>query len=369
MRVLYFSEGYTTHDHRFLGAIARGGAETLFLRRSAQQRGGERRPLPAGVRELGWPQAFPPGDPAGLRSVLAEQRPTLVHAGPVPTCAALAAAAGAGSPGQPPLLSMSWGSDLLVDAQQPGPAREAARQALAASTWLFADCQAVVQAAAGLGFDRQRTTVFPWGVDLRQFRPLPAGAPSALRARLGWEEALVVLSLRSWEPVYDVPTVLRGFALAARQEPRLHLLLLSDGSLAEQIHTLIPELGLADAVHLAGRIAQEQLPAWYQAADLYLSASLSDGSSVSLLEALASGLPALVSDIPGNREWVHEGEAGLLFPPAQPAALAAGLLRLAAEPALRASCSAAARRVAEERADWDQNQRLIHQTYRKALQP
>ena len=66
-----------------------------------------------------------------------------------------------------------------------------------------------------------------------------------------------------------------------------------------------------DRVHFGGQVGYDNLPLYYGASDLYLSASHSDGSSVSLMEALASGLPVLVSDIPGNREWISEGKTGV----------------------------------------------------------
>jgi L-malate glycosyltransferase len=62
-----------------------------------------------------------------------------------------------------------------------------------------------------------------------------------------------------------------------------------------------------------GQVGQRDLPRWYHMADIYISPSHVDGSSVSLLEALACGLPCLVSDIPGNKEWVEEGVNGWLF--------------------------------------------------------
>ena len=68
-----------------------------------------------------------------------------------------------------------------------------------------------------------------------------------------------------------------------------------------------------EKVFFGGHVPQIDLPGYYQAADLYISASHSDGSSVSLMEALASGLPVLVSDIPGNVEWVEPGRQGWLF--------------------------------------------------------
>ncbi len=66
-------------------------------------------------------------------------------------------------------------------------------------------------------------------------------------------------------------------------------------------------------VHFGGHISQADLPRWYHMADLYISPSHVDGSSVSLMEALASGLPCLVSDIPGNKEWIEDGVNGWLF--------------------------------------------------------
>ena len=68
-------------------------------------------------------------------------------------------------------------------------------------------------------------------------------------------------------------------------------------------------------------------PAYYRSADLYLSASHSDGSSVSLMEALACGRPVLVSDIPGNREWLENSPAGWLFTDGDEDALADGILQ------------------------------------------
>ena len=72
--------------------------------------------------------------------------------------------------------------------------------------------------------------------------------------------------------------------------------------------------GVLDRVQFGGQVSQRDLPRWYHKADLYISPSHIDGSSVSLMEALACGLPALVSDIPANREWVSEGVNGWLFP-------------------------------------------------------
>jgi len=364
MRILYFSQAYTTHDHRFLQAMRTADLQTWFLRLEAPGQA-EKMDLPEGVRVVAWPGGHAPQRQSAQqmerRRLLQTLDVDLVHAGPVQTCLFLAGLAGA-----KPLVGMSWGSDLLVEALSSPAARRKAQAALHRSDFLLADCQAVRSVAMELGFPAERIRVFPWGVDLQQFTPAVSKG-QAIRERLGWQEAVVVLSLRSWEPIYGVEGAVKGFARAAQRDPRLRLLLLSAGSLEARIHDQIARLGLGDKVHLPGRIGQADLPAWYQAADVYLSASHSDGSSVSLLEALASGLPALVSDIPGNREWVQPGGNGLLFPVEDAQALADRLLELAADAALRQRMGERSREVAIARADWTTNQKILIETYHEAL--
>ena len=267
-----------------------------------------------------------------MRRILREVKPDVVHAGPVQTCALIAALAGA-----TPLVSMSWGSDMLKDAYASRWMKWVTRFTLGRSHVLLGDCAAVQQAAEDFGFPGERVVLFPWGIDLETVPPC-AGVPSRkrtaadLRARLGWQDCFVVLSLRSWEPIYGVDVVVNAFARAAAEEPRLRLLLLGGGSLAGQIQALLNERGLHDLVHLGGQVSQNDLVRYYQAADLYVSASHSDGSSVSLMEALGCGLPALVSDIPGNREWIVPGQAGWLFADGDAGELAAGHAARGARP-------------------------------------
>jgi glycosyltransferase involved in cell wall biosynthesis len=108
------------------------------------------------------------------------------------------------------------------------------------------------------------------------------------------------------------------------------------------------------------------LPAYYRAADLYVSPSHSDGSSISLLEALACGRPVLASDIPSNREWVTAAANGQLFRDGSVTDLAAKLSALPDDPNL-AAYGLAARAVAESRADWTVNFQKLLQAYDRAV--
>lgn len=368
MRVLYFTRDYTPHDYRFLTSLAESGQEVLFLRLERRPRQVEDRPLPPEVEQILWRGGRAPFSwrdvPAltlALRKTLRQLQPDVIHAGPVQSCAFLAALAGAR-----PLVTMSWGSDLLVDAHQNPWMKRVTRFTLHRSDMLVGDCQAVRRAAEGFGFSGERVVLFPWGVDVEKFSP--EGGDEGLRERLGWKETFVILSLRSWEPIYGVEDVVRAFARAAEVEPRLRLILLGNGSLAGKIQSLIYEHNLHEQVYLGGQVSQRDLPRYYRAADLYVSASHSDGSSVSLLEALASGLPVLVSDIPGNREWIEEGVTGWLFPVGNARALAAGMLKAVEAGSALRELGRRARALAEERADWRKNFPKLLTAYQQGIE-
>ena len=95
---------------------------------------------------------------------------------------------------------------------------------------------------------------------------------------------------------------------------------------------------------------------WFRAADAYVSCAKSDGTSISMLEAMATGLPVVVTDIPSNREWVAEPENGWLAPAGSAEGVAERMLQVAnLTPRERKTISERNQRVVAERADWDKN--------------
>jgi L-malate glycosyltransferase len=366
VRILYLTRGYSAHDHRFLAKLSQTGSEVGYARLEAASGADDPHPLPDQVRHLGLDSSVRalawkdyPRSRRRLTEVIAAFSPDVVHAGPVQQGALLAAWAGVR-----PLVTMSWGSDILRDARG-GPGRWAARYVLAHTSAFVCDCQAVRGAAIGLGASADRITVFPWGVDLKQFEPRDG---SALRRRLGWQDSFVLLSTRSWERAYGLDVLVQGFLRVAREDERLRLLMLGRGSLDPWIRNRLRVSNLEDRVHFAGMVGLEELADYYRAADVYLSASRSDGSSVSLLEAMACGLPALVSDIAGNREWVAAGENGWTFPDGNADALAEAIRSVRQSGDHLRQMGKRSRAIAEARADWDRNFPLLLDAYRMAME-
>jgi len=360
VRVLYFSRDYSPHDHRFLSAILSGGHEAHYLRLERNTLPTEGRPLPAGVQVVEWEGARSPWSwgqvsrlTAGLRQVLAQVRPDLVHAGPIQSCALLVALAGFR-----PLLTMSWGFDLMQDAHRGVLWLLATRYTLMRSTFFTSDARVTRDRAVAFGMDRRCTSVVPWGVDLSVFRPRawPSKRPTTF----------TLFCNRAWEPRYGVDVLARAFVEVAGRRSDIRLILLAGGSQAPALQRILSSGGALDRVEFGGQVQQPDLPRWYHMADLYISPSHVDGASVSLMEAMACGLPALVSDIPGNREWVQEQENGWLFPDGDHAALAARIMDAAERWPQLSEMGKAGRRVAEARADWQVNSQNLMETYQKA---
>lgn len=366
MRILYFTRDYTPHDHRFLTALVESEHEVYYLRLERRAHQLEDRPLPSKVNIIQWEGGHSPAKLKNalrllksLRKVVRNIDPDLIHAGPIQTVALLAALSGFR-----PIVAMSWGSDLLRDAERNQFYKWATKYVLNRSSVLIGDCDAVRKKANDFGFSDDRIITFPWGVDLQQFSP---GKDDSIRARAGWKNEFVLLHTRSWEPVYGIDVLVQAFIAAAHQNPSLRMFLLGGGSLTGKVFAMFERAGMLDRVSFSGQVSYKDLPKYYRSADLYVSASHSDGSSVSLMEALASGIPALVSDIPGNREWVAPEENGWWFPDGDVNALAEAILRAADQRERLSDMGKAARAVAQQRADWNKNSIKLLQAYDLAM--
>jgi glycosyltransferase involved in cell wall biosynthesis len=357
MRVLYFSQDYCPHDHRILNAIRDGGHEVYYLRLEDGGRNLENRPIPDGVQVVNWHGSTKkfhwyniPQLVLSLKEVLVDVRPDLVHAGPIQSVGLVAVLSGFH-----PLISMSWGFDLMMHADRSFYSRWITRNVLSKSDWLFGDCQAVLDKAALFGYDLAKSSLFPWGVDLERFTPVGEN----MRDKYGWSDETILFCNRSWEPQYGVDIVARAFVKASALNSNLRLLLLGSGTQQNKIEKIFKDGGVMDKVVFPGQIPNTELPDYYRSADLYISASHTDGSSVSLMEALACGVPAVVSDIPSNKEWITSGEEGWIFSNGSVEELAKLMLKTDEEKVNLAVMRIKARRKSEMDADWKINQQKM----------
>jgi len=247
-----------------------------------------------------------------------------------------------------PLVSVSWGYDLIHDAERNTMWRWTARYTLKQSAAMVGDCDTIRQLAIAHGMPDERIVTFPWGINLERFTPTPQHGELA-------SDTFSILSTRGWEPIYGVDILARAFVLAANSRPDMRLVMLGGGSMEAQLREILAEGGALEKVRFQGLVGTGELPNFFREADIYVSASHSDGTSISLLEALASGTPAIVSDIPGNREWIEPGVQGWLFPDGDAAALAQAITNAFDQRQKLPEMGRAARVLAEQRANWETN--------------
>lgn len=154
--------------------------------------------------------------------------------------------------------------------------------------------------------------------------------------------ARYILSSSRFIPKKNIDGLLRGYArFAARRTDAPDLVLCGDGELRDTLRTLAASLGIEDRVHWPGFVQYPDLPTYYALADAFILASTTEQWGLVVNEAMASGLPVLVSNRCGCApDLVREGENGYAFNPADSDAIAASLDRLPRDPAVLARMGA-----------------------------
>lgn len=192
------------------------------------------------------------------------------------------------------------------------------------------------------GFDPRRTVVIPNGVDCAAYRPSPE-ARVAVRRRLGVGDDVPLVGLIArFHPLKDHPTFLRAAAALAQGFPEAQFLVAGSGVADSNpdFAALADRFGVGARLHALGE--RRDIPALTAALDVAVSSSTTEGFSNTVCEAMACGVPCVVTDVGDSAEIV--GETGVVVPPSDPAALRAGIETLLREgPHDRSRRGAAAR--------------------------
>ena len=377
MRILYFSRNYTPHDFRFLNSLSKTEHEIYYLKLESNQRQVEDRPVPENVQQILWAggqREFCWSDLLRLaldfRRLTKEIKPDIVHAGPIQTCAFIAVLSGFH-----PILAKSWGYDLVKDAESSWWMKRVTSYTLRRSAFFTSDANVTKEKAISFGMNPNNIVVFPWGVNIERFHPVKEEKPKKkvtsskkkLSVNSKQSKEITLFCSRTWEAIYGVDVLAKAFVKVASLNPDVNLILLGGGSQGARIRQILMNGGVMDRVHFGGQVGQRDLPRWYHMADIYISPSHVDGSSVSLLEALACGMPCLVSDIAGNKEWVEDGVNGWTFRDGNVDDLAEKILFAIKSRRSWGRIGKAARKVAEERADWKKNFGKLLEAYEKVV--
>ncbi len=328
MRICFISMGTFTHIGPYLDYFKRVGHEVHFIAMSP----GPPRDVPTYNVGLGRRYSEAEGKwkyPISMlraRRLIQKLKPDIVHAHYATSCGLTALMCGFH-----PAVVTVHGSDLTTGI------KSRIWRPLLRRIFAFADCVNTVSKdlenmAVSLGTDPGKVETLTLGIDTDKF--IPTDRPEIIPSR-----PIRLVCTRRLESVLDHPTIINALARLREKGIEFQMTFVGDGSLMNTLKRQAENVELNGCVRFIGQVPNNNLPEIIRRHDVYLSASLWDGTSLSLLEAMATGLFPIVSEIKANRALLRHNVDGLLFKVGDAQDLAKCIMQFVEHPQLAASAA------------------------------
>jgi glycosyltransferase involved in cell wall biosynthesis len=291
------------------------------------------------------------------RKTVKEIEPDILHAHYVSNYGMYAALTGF-----KPLVLTAWGSDVLIEPQESMIKKHIVTYALRKSDLVTCDAEHVKAALRTLGAAPEKIQLINFGVDTQKFSPTKKS--QRILAKLGINDSPSVISLRNLDPLYDVETLIRSIPFVRKEIPESKFLIAGKGSEEMRLKDLAVSLGVSKSTRFLGFVPNDELPEYLNSVDVYVSTSPSDaGLSASTAEAMACGIPVIVTDVADNRKWVEDGINGFVVPTTDPKSLAEKIIYLLNSQDVRKRLGKIGRKIIQERNDYYQVMKKMEGIY------
>jgi len=239
------------------------------------------------------------------------------------------------------------------------------KQVLKNSDRIITVSNATKRYVLSLGAEMRRLSVLHNGVDIDRFRPL-RGLREEKRRKLGIQtNAKVILTVRRLVYKNGIDTLIESATKVLKQDPRLVFLIVGTGPDQTQIKEQATQLGISGHFKLIGFVTDEELPSYYNAADLFVLPSKSgEGLPLVSLEAMACGLPVIATDVGGIREIIPEAY-GKFVPPDSPDIMAEAILEYSQFDLDQIKQKV--RAIVEDKYSWDKNVGRLAEIYEQLI--
>jgi len=260
-----------------------------------------------------------------------------------------------------PLVMSAWGSDVLVIPYWSKLLFYFTKFSLKRADKIYAVSEDMAQKiTSNFGIPANDVEVVPFGVDTELFQP---GSGNKRKS----SDRIVVLSNRNFLEVYNIETLINAIPLVIGKNKNVHFVIKGSGPLERSLKELVSTLNVNECVTFVGWTEYHDMPKYLHSCDIYVSTAISDGTPVSVLEAMACGKACIVTGVGGVGEWIKDDVSGCLIPPQQPHILAEKILELAGDPAKRDVLGKEAYRVVTERGDWYNIMKWVEDDYRSLV--
>jgi len=227
-----------------------------------------------------------------LKKIISAEKPDIVHVHQINRLAYFIAK----SINSTPLISTAWGSDVLLVPQRNFIYRNFLKYVIQKSKFITADSQSMIEAMKQMDSLGSKYVHLQYGIDVI--------APS--------QKEKIIFSNRLHNKLYNINTIIRNFTDFSKDNPDWKLHIAGKGEETEPLKQLAQDFNIADKVKFLGWLNKEQNNEQYSKATIYVSIPSSDGTSVSLLEAMSANCIPVVSDLSSNREWIQDGTNGVI---------------------------------------------------------
>ena len=266
-----------------------------------------------------------------------------------------------------PFILTAWGSDILVTPKEYWLARQIVKYVLKKADLITCDAEHMKKAMIDLGAESSKIEIINFGIDTKKFIPGPKNDGS--KNEIGFSgRSKIVISLRSLEQIYNIETLISAIPEIIKNVPDTKFIIVGKGSIEQKLKRMAKEVCPENSVKFLGRINNNDLPKYLRVADIYVSTSLSDGGiAASTAEAMACGLPVVITDSADNRKWINDGENGFIIPIKDPKALAQKVCLLLKDESLSGKISKAGRKTIADKNDYYKEMSKMENIYYKLI--
>lgn len=286
---------------------------------------------------------------AVVKNIIAEFKPDIVHAHYATSYGLL----GVKSKFHPLVIS-AWGSDVFEFPEKSILHRYVVKRNLRKADAVFSTSEVMKKQIQRLG--RKDVIVTPFGVDLSIYKPQPA--------RMFGDDVKVLGTIKSLEEPYGIDVLIEAFAIVKKKfTGKLKLVICGDGSRKTALQQKASATGFGNDIVFTGAIPQSEVPRYLNSFDVFANLSRRESFGVSVIEAMACGIPVVLSDADGPREISKNGKFAAMVPVNDAPAAAEQFHRLLIDPQQAGLLGKAGRQRVEQEYDWNMNLKAIEKVY------
>ena len=255
-----------------------------------------------------------------------------------------------------PFIATALGSDALLGPKRSIILRYIVKYVLKKADMVTSMAGHMTEELVKLGVERDKIFETPIGVDTSIFNPA---------SRQKRDAKLRIISTRNFEPIYNLGLLLDAIAYVKQRKNGFECILVGDGSRKNELMERSNKLKICDIVKYTGYVPNEKVAEYLASSDVFVTTSSSDGSNISLLEAMARGVFPIATDIPANRQWIDHCVNGYLVPADKPEILGKKIILALEDKYLREKARKINWKIIKDRASWQLNMKEIESKYER----